>query len=104
MLFMVIERYKNQDGKTIYRRLREKGRMTPEGLVVHGSWIDPSFSRCFMVMECDRLGLLREWVLQWNDLVEFEIVPVSPSKEVAEGVYALLDAPGSSTIGFRSGS
>jgi hypothetical protein len=92
MLFMVIERYKNQDGKTIYSRLREKGRMTPGGLVVHGSWIDPSFSRCFMVMECDELDLLRRWVLEWNDLVEFEIVPVSPSKEVAEGVYAMLDA------------
>src|SRR4026208_1972865 len=93
MLFMVIERYKNQDGKTIYSRFREKGRMTPEGLVVHGSWIDPSFSRCFMVMECGDLGLLRQWVLKWNDLVEFEIVPVSPSKDVAEGVYAVLDAP-----------
>jgi hypothetical protein len=91
MLFMVIERYKNQDGKTIYSRFR-------------GSWIDPSFSRCFMVMECDELGLLRQWVLQWNDLVEFEIVPVSPSKEVAEGVYAVLDAPASSAIGFRGDS
>ena len=46
-----------------------------------------------MVMECEDLGLLRQWVLKWNDLVEFEIVPVSPSKDVAEGVYAVLDAP-----------
>jgi hypothetical protein len=32
MLFMVIERYKNRDGKAVYRRFREKGRMAPEGL------------------------------------------------------------------------
>jgi hypothetical protein len=28
--------------------------------------------------------LLQRWVLQWRDLVEFEVVPVSPSKEVRE--------------------
>lgn len=102
MLFMVIERYKNQDGKTIYSRFREKGRLAPEGLTVHGSWIDPSFSRCFLVIECADLDLMRQWVLAWNDLVEFEIVPVSPSKEVAEGVYAVLDAPAKHRLGFSS--
>jgi hypothetical protein len=32
MQFMVIERFRNQDAKAIYRRLRERGRMMPEGL------------------------------------------------------------------------
>jgi hypothetical protein len=33
MLFMVIEHFRNQDAKAVYRRLREKGRMMPEGCI-----------------------------------------------------------------------
>jgi len=32
MLFMVIERFKGRDPKAIYRRLRDEGRRTPDGL------------------------------------------------------------------------
>ena len=32
MLFMVIERFRNQDAKAVYRRFREKGRPMPDGL------------------------------------------------------------------------
>jgi hypothetical protein len=38
MLFMVVERFK--DAPAIYQRLREKGRMMPEGLEYVSSWID----------------------------------------------------------------
>jgi hypothetical protein len=93
MLFMVIERFKRQDAKAIYSRFREKGRMAPDGLAVHGSWIEPNFDRCFQLMECDDLGLLQRWVLNWSDLAEFEIVPVSASKDVAATVYHALDTP-----------
>lgn len=93
MLFMVIERFKGRDAKPIYARFRENGRMAPEGLIVHGAWIEPNFDRCFQLMECDDLGLLQKWVLNWSDLVEFDIVPVSASEDVAAIVNARLDAP-----------
>ena len=51
MLFMVIERFKDNDMVPVYERLREKGRMFPEGLKYINSWIEPNFSRCFQVME-----------------------------------------------------
>jgi hypothetical protein len=38
MLYMVVEHFK--DAPAIYRRLREKGRMMPEGLEYVSSWID----------------------------------------------------------------
>jgi hypothetical protein len=41
-------------------------------------------------MECDDLRLFQEWVLQWQDLGEFEIIPVVPSKETAEVVSKML--------------
>jgi hypothetical protein len=90
MLFMVIERFKNRDARAVYRRFREQGRMAPDGLVYVGSWIEANFDRCFQSMECADPRLLQQWVVQWQDLIEFEFVPVVPSKETAETVTPLL--------------
>jgi hypothetical protein len=84
MLFMIVERFKNRDPVPIYQRLRETGRLMPEVLRYIDSWIEVNFDRCFQLMECDDPCLLMEWVLQWRDLVEFEVVPVSPSRTVRE--------------------
>jgi hypothetical protein len=56
----------------------------PDGPRYVDSWVEANFDRCFQLMECDDVLLLQRWVLQWCDLVEFEIVPVSPSKAVRE--------------------
>lgn len=60
MLFMVIERFKNQDAKAIYRRLRDDAR------------------------------LFQAWVAAWSDLIEFELVPVVPSAETRLAIEPLL--------------
>jgi hypothetical protein len=84
MLFMVIERFKGRDPAPIYARLRERGRSLPDGLRYVESWVEANFDRCFQLMECDDAATLQRWVLQWRNLAEFEIVPVSPSKVVRE--------------------
>ena len=83
---MVIERFRDRDAKAVYRRFRDQGRGAPEGLKYVGSWIEVNFDRCFQLMECDDARQLQQWVLFWGDLVEFEIVPVVPSKETREVV------------------
>ena len=90
MLFMVIERFKNCDAAPVYRRYREQGRMMPEGLRYVESWVEHNFDRCFQLMECDDPQLFRQWTDRWQDLVEFEIVPVVTSKEAAESVASPL--------------
>jgi len=90
MLFMMIERFKNRDALAVYRRFKEQGRMAPEGLTYVGSWIEANFDRCFQLMECDDARLLQQWMIKWQDLVEFEIIPVVPSKETVEVVTPLL--------------
>jgi hypothetical protein len=90
MLFMVIERFTNQDAKAIYTRLRDEGRGIPEGLKYVDSWVEPNFDRCFQLMECDDLRLMQEWALHWQGFVTFEIVPVVPSKETRETVSRIL--------------
>jgi hypothetical protein len=84
MLYMVIERFKNQDAKAVYRRFHEKGRLAPDGLAYVDSWVETNFDRCFQLMECKEVHLLEEWAAHWRDLVEFEFVPVRRSKETFE--------------------
>ncbi len=90
MLFMVIERFRDRDAKAVYRRFRDSGRMMPDGLTYVGSWIEANFDRCFQLMECDDARLLQEWILNWGDLVEFEIVPVVSSDQTRAAVQPHL--------------
>jgi hypothetical protein len=64
MLFMVIESFRDNDMIPVYERVRDTGRRLPEGLSYIESWVEPGFSRCFQLMECDDLKLIQEWVLQ----------------------------------------
>lgn len=84
MLFMVIERFKDRDIKAVYRRFQEQGRMLPEGLKYLDSWVELNFERCFQLMECDDPKLFQEWLLQWQDLVDFEIIPITTSAQTTE--------------------
>ncbi|MBV8207802.1 MAG: DUF3303 family protein [Acidobacteria bacterium] len=79
MLFMVIERFKEACEESIAERFRLSGRMLPQGVVYHASWIDPREGRCFQVMEAPGLESLNAWAANWSDLVEFEIIQVLPS-------------------------
>jgi hypothetical protein len=92
MLFMIVERFKDNDMVPIYQRIWNEGRMFPEGLQYIDSWVEPNFSRCFQLMECDDLRLLQEWILKWRGHgVTFEVVPVVTSKETQEVVNPLIE-------------
>ena len=82
MLYMVLEDFKGDAG-AVYRRFRERGRLAPEGLRYVDSWVSEDLQRCYQVMECDDPALLREWMERWQDLVDFEVVPVLRSAEAA---------------------
>ncbi|HKG91218.1 MAG TPA: DUF3303 family protein [Gemmatimonadaceae bacterium] len=85
MLYMVVEHYREGSAPAIYARLRERGRMMPEGLHYRGSWVTTDRARCFQLMECDDPALFDAWTAAWQDLVEFEIVPVVTSAEAQAG-------------------
>jgi hypothetical protein len=79
MLFMVIERFK--DPKAIGERFKRTGRMLPDGVVYHASWVEPGGARCFQIMAADDAALLQVWASRWEDLADFEIVPVLTSQQ-----------------------
>ncbi len=92
MLFMVIERFRDNDMVPVYRRVRESGRSLPKGLEYVDSWVEANFSRCFQLMRCDDARLIQAWILEWRGLgVTFEVVPVVTSKETRAAVEPYLD-------------
>ena len=90
MLFMVVEKFKNQDGKAVYRKLRDKGRGLPDGLKFVSSYVAADLSRCFQLMEADDVTLFQRWIAEGQDLVEFEVVPVVEGKATRAALEPLL--------------
>jgi Protein of unknown function (DUF3303) len=92
MLFMVIERFRDNDMVPVYQRLRQHGRSLPEGLEYVDSWVAADFSRCFQLMRCDDLALIQAWILEWRGSgATFEIVPVVMSAEARAVVEPHLE-------------
>jgi hypothetical protein len=81
MLFMVIESFKDGDARAIGERFKSSGRMLPEGLLYHASWVESTGARCFQVMETTDPELLKTWISRWDDLIDFETVRVQSSAE-----------------------
>jgi hypothetical protein len=81
MLFMVIERLKQGDARPIRERFAHQGRMLPDGVIYHATWVDTTGTRCFQVREAPRADSLVPWIKRWSDLIDFEVVPVLTSAD-----------------------
>jgi hypothetical protein len=84
MLYMIVERFRNDDPIPVYRRFRDRGRLAPDGLQYISSWVDEKFEHCFQIMETADRKLLDQWITNWIDIVEFKVFEIMSSKEAAE--------------------
>ena len=87
---MVVEKFKNQDGKAVYRKLRDGGRALPEGLKFISSYVSADLSRCFQLMETDDVTLFQRSIADWQSVAEFEVVPVVEGKDTRAAIEQLL--------------
>lgn len=83
---MIIEHFRDGNATPVYHRFRAQGRLAPEGLTYVASWVTPDLTTCYQVMECADRALLDEWMANWADLVEFEVLPVITSAEASARV------------------
>jgi hypothetical protein len=81
MLYLVIERFQNGNPQPIYERFAEQGRLAPEGLTYVNSWVTEDLSTCYQIMQTHNYVLLEQWMANWQDLVDFEVLPVLTSAE-----------------------
>lgn len=90
MLFMVIETFRGGDPIPVYRRFRDRGRLMPEGVVYWGSWVTEDWHRCFQIMESPNRLLLDQWISQWDDIADFEVISVMTSADAAAAIAPRL--------------
>ena len=88
MQYMVIETFR--DPVLVYRRFRDRGRLAPEGVEYRGSWVTDDLRRCFQIMECQDPSLLDQWMANWRDIVEFEVIPVVTTAEASAAIAPRL--------------
>ena len=89
MLYMIIEKFHAGRVGELYARFAEKGRMTPEGVTYINSWINEPVTVCYQLMESSSEEKLQEWISHWNDLADFEVVPVISSAEARAKVMTV---------------
>jgi len=87
MQYMIIEKFRPGKVIEVYKRFEEKGRLMPEGLHYINSWITEDVAICYQIMETDNVNTLHQWIDNWNDLVEFEIIPVITSQQAKEKIF-----------------
>jgi uncharacterized protein DUF3303 len=90
MLFMVVERFRGGDPVPVYRRFRDRGRLAADGLRYVTSWVSEDWRCCYQVMECEDRALLDQWIAQWQDLVDFEVIPVITSAQAVTKIEPRL--------------
>jgi len=79
MLFMVIEHFRQGNAEAVGARFKSQGRMLPGSVIYHVSWMETTGARCYQIMEAPSREALGEWIGRWDDLVDFEVVPVLTS-------------------------
>ena len=89
-LYMVIEKFHAGDPVPVYRRFRERGRMTPDGLRYINSWVSADFRSCYQLMESDDPQLFESWIANWKDLAQIDVIPVVTSAQAVEALAPRL--------------
>ena len=74
--FMVVEHFREGCWNAAYERFNSRGRMLPSGLNYLNSWPNRERLVCYQLMETNTPELFDLWFTYWDDLVEFELVPI----------------------------
>ena len=76
--------------RSSHRECALTGSGLPDGLTFVASYVSADLSRCFQFMETDDVTLFQRWIADWQDVVEFEVVPVVEGKTTRAALEPLL--------------
>ena len=66
MKYIIIEKFRKDKIKQLYRRFEKQGRLLPEGLLYLDSWIDEKVSICYQLIETHSADCIKEWIAKWD--------------------------------------
>ena len=81
MLFLIIERFKPEALTLIAERFKSRGRMLPTGIALDASWMRADGDGCYLLLQASSQELIDTWIVNWSDLIEFEVVKVENSAD-----------------------
>lgn len=87
MVYMIIERFHPGKIRSVYERFAEKGRLMPDGVNYINSWITEDLRTCYQLMESISAEKIQEWTAHWDDLCDFEVIPVISSDAAKVKVF-----------------
>ena len=58
--------------------------MMPDGVRYVDSWVSADGNVCYQINESESEALLRQWAANWDDVTDFEFIPVISSREMSE--------------------
>ena len=74
--YMVVETFKPTCWALARDRFEQQGSLLPTGLNYLGSWSNRDWRLCYQLMETAQPELFTLWFSRWDDLVEFDLVPL----------------------------
>ena len=48
------------------------------------SWVEENFTKCYQKIKSESVEKLQEWIDNWKDLVDFDVIPVINSEEASK--------------------
>jgi len=76
MKFLTTWKFAPEHRDAVVQRFGETGGPPPDGVTMLARWHDVAGRRGFALCETDDAIAVAKWCREWNDLLEFEIIPV----------------------------
>ena len=84
MLYVTIYTWPPENRKAIVARFMETGGQPPPGVKLLGRWTDVGGGRGFTLTESDDSVAVGKFIYGWNDLMDFEVIPVNNDEQLAK--------------------
>ena len=82
MHFMITYAFSNDVRNTAQERFKKTGGTPGEGVKMLGRWHALGGGHGFVLIESNDTVAIGKWMQEWNDLLEFEVIPVSNDEDV----------------------
>jgi hypothetical protein len=82
MLFMITYAFAPDARNSAQERFKKTGGMPGAGVKFHGRWHALAGGHGFVLAEGNDSVAIGRWMQEWNDLLEFEVIPVNTDEDV----------------------